>query len=194
MLKKSLVAVAATCMSMAVMANNTIVEMKTSMGNIEIELFNDKAPISAKNFEDYTKAKFYNGTIFHRVIPGFMVQGGGMTADLVEKPTRPAIQNESSNGLSNKRGTLAMARTNLPHSATSQFFINVVDNNFLDRSTNNAGYAVFGQVTKGMHVLSLPPAFNLSHDQTLQLKSLVAYGYKSWLINFLTNISQINFE
>jgi peptidyl-prolyl cis-trans isomerase A (cyclophilin A) len=98
MLKKSLVAVAATCMSMAVMANNTIVEMKTSMGNIEIELFNDKAPISAKNFEDYTKAKFYNGTIFHRVIPGFMVQGGGMTADLVEKPTRPAIQ----------RGTLAM--------------------------------------------------------------------------------------
>ena len=77
MLKKSLVAVAATCMSMAVMANNTIVEMKTSMGNIEIELFNDKAPISAKNFEDYTKAKFYNGTIFHRVIPGFMVQGGG---------------------------------------------------------------------------------------------------------------------
>ena len=153
MLKKSLVAVAATCMSMAVMANNTIVEMKTSMGNIEIELFNDKAPISAKNFEDYTKAKFYNGTIFHRVIPGFMVQGGGMTADLIEKPTRPAIQNESSNGLSNKRGTLAMARTNLPHSATSQFFINVVDNNFLDRSTNNAGYAVFGQVTKGMDVV-----------------------------------------
>ena len=100
-------------MSMAVMANNTIVEMKTSMGNIEIELFNDKAPISAKNFEDYTKAKFYNGTIFHRVIPGF----------------------------------------NLPHSATSQFFINVVDNNFLDRSTNNAGYAVFGQVTKGMDVV-----------------------------------------
>ncbi|WP_443137029.1 peptidylprolyl isomerase [Mameliella sp. AT18] len=153
MLKKSLVAVAVTCMSMAVMANNTIVEMKTSMGNIEIELFNDKAPISAKNFEDYTKAKFYNGTIFHRVIQGFMVQGGGMTADLVEKPTRPAIQNESSNGLSNKRGTLAMARTNLPHSATSQFFINVVDNNFLDRSTNNAGYAVFGQVTKGMDVV-----------------------------------------
>ena len=153
MLKTSLVAVAATCMSMAVMANNTIVEMKTSKGNIEIELFNDKAPISAKNFEDYTKAKFYNGTIFHRVIPGFMVQGGGMTADLVEKPTRPAIQNESSNGLSNKRGTLAMARTNLPHSATSQFFINVVDNNFLDRSTNNAGYAVFGQVTKGMDVV-----------------------------------------
>ena len=92
MLKKSLVAVAATCMSMAVMANNTIVEMKTSMGNNEIELFNDKAPISAKNFEDYTKAKFYNGTIFHRVIPGFMVQGGGMTADLIEKPTRPAIK------------------------------------------------------------------------------------------------------
>ena len=153
MLKKSLVAVAATCMSMAVMANNTIVEKKTSMGNIEIELFNDKAPISAKNFEDYTKAKFYNGTIFHRVIPGFMVQGGGMTADLIEKPTRPAIQNESNNGLSNKRGTLAMARTNLPHSATSQFFINVVDNNFLDRSTNNAGYAVFGQVSKGMDVV-----------------------------------------
>lgn len=153
MLKKSLVAVMGTLMSMAVMANNTIVEMKTSMGNIEIELFNDKAPISAKNFEDYIKSKFYNGTIFHRVIPGFMVQGGGMTADLTEKATRPSIQNESSNGLSNKRGTLAMARTNLPHSATSQFFINVVDNNFLDKSANNAGYAVFGQVTKGMDVV-----------------------------------------
>ena len=153
MFKKSLVAVVATCMSMAVMANNTVVEMKTSMGNIEIELFNDKAPISAKNFETYAKSKFYNGTIFHRVIPGFMIQGGGMTADLSEKPTRPAIQNESSNGLSNKRGTLAMARSNLPHSATSQFFINVVDNNFLDKSTNNAGYAVFGHVTKGMDVV-----------------------------------------
>ena len=153
MLKQILFTAALGCVSLSSFAANTIVEMKTSQGNIEIELFNDKAPISAKNFESYAKEKFYNGTIFHRVIPGFMVQGGGMTADLVEKPTRPAIQNESSNGLSNKRGTLAMARTNLPHSATSQFFINVVDNNFLDRSTNNAGYAVFGQVTKGMDVV-----------------------------------------
>ena len=153
MLNKALFAISAACMSLQVMAANTLVEMKTSMGNIEIELFNDKAPISAKNFEAYIKDNFYNGTIFHRVIPGFMIQGGGMDANMVEKPTKAPIQNESYNGLKNERGTLAMARTNLPHSATSQFFINVVDNNFLDRSTNNAGYAVFGQVTKGMDVV-----------------------------------------
>lgn len=153
MLKQSLALLTAATFSMCTYAANTLVEMKTSMGNIEIELFNDKAPVSAKNFEDYAKANFYNGTIFHRVIPGFMIQGGGMDANMVEKPTKAPIKNESSNGLKNMRGTLAMARTNNPNSATSQFFINVVDNDFLNKGSMNAGYAVFGKVTKGMDVV-----------------------------------------
>ena len=153
MLKKTLCAITAACMSVQVMAANTLVEMKTTMGNIEIELFNDKAPISAKNFEAYIKDNFYNGTIFHRVIPGFMIQGGGMDVNMLEKPTKAPIQNESYNGLKNARGTLAMARTNKPDSASSQFFINTVDNDFLNRSQMNAGYAVFAKVTKGMDVV-----------------------------------------
>ncbi|RZF49591.1 peptidyl-prolyl cis-trans isomerase [Acinetobacter halotolerans] len=132
---------------------NTMVEMKTSMGNVEIELFDDKAPVSAKNFENYVKSNFYTGTIFHRVIPGFMVQGGGLDANMVEKKTKAPIVNEANNGLKNTRGTLAMARTNDPNSATSQFFINVADNSFLNRSQRDAGYAVFGQVTKGMEIV-----------------------------------------
>ncbi|CAB1206389.1 peptidylprolyl isomerase [Acinetobacter bouvetii] len=153
MLKQTLLAVGIACMSVQVMAANTLIEMKTSMGNIEIELFNDKAPISAKNFEGYIKDNFYNGTIFHRVIPGFMIQGGGMDAKMQEKPTKGFIKNESYNGLSNKRGSLAMARMNQPDSASSQFFINVVDNDFLNKSAMNAGYAVFGKVTKGMDIV-----------------------------------------
>ncbi|UUS65219.1 MULTISPECIES: peptidylprolyl isomerase [unclassified Acinetobacter] len=153
MLKQILFTAALGCVSLSSFAANTIVEMKTSQGNIEIELFNDKAPISAKNFESYAKEKFYNGTIFHRVIPGFMVQGGGMDVKMQEKPTKAAIKNESSNGLSNKRGTLAMARMNHPDSASSQFFINVADNDFLNKSAMNAGYAVFGKVTKGMDIV-----------------------------------------
>ena len=128
---------------------NTLVDMKTSMGTIEIELYDDQAPISAKNFENYVKSSFYSGTIFHRVIPGFMIQGGGMDVNMIEKTTKAPIVNEASNGLKNNRGTLAMARTSDPNSATSQFFINVADNNFLNRSTMDAGYAVFGKVTKG---------------------------------------------
>ena len=155
------------------MANNSIVEMKTSLGDIEIELFNDKAPISAKNFEDYAKANFYNGTIFHRVIPNFMVQGGGFDEKMQEKENkRSAIQNEAGNGLANKRGTLAMARTNDPNSARSQFFINVVDNDFLNRTERNAGYAVFGQVKKGMDVvdkiLAVPTKTYASHQNVPQ--------------------------
>ena len=123
------------------------------MGNIEIELFNDKAPVSAKNFESYVKSNFYAGTIFHRVIPGFMIQGGGMDANMIEKATKAPIINEANNGLKNVRGTLAMARTSDPNSATSQFFINVADNSFLNRSAMDAGYAVFGKVTKGMNVV-----------------------------------------
>ena len=138
MLKKVALMATGCLMSINVFAN-TFVEMKTSMGNIEIELFNDQAPISSKNFETYVKSNFYTGTIFHRVIPGFMVQGGGMDVNLKEKATRPAIKNEASNGLKNTRGTLAMARTSNPNSATSQFFINVADNNFLNASPVDAG-------------------------------------------------------
>ncbi len=170
MLKKTLCAITAACMSVQVMAANTLVEMKTTMGNIEIELFNDKAPISAKNFEAYIKDNFYNGTIFHRVIPGFMIQGGGMDVNMLEKPTKAPIQNESYNGLKNARGTLAMARTNKPDSASSQFFINTVDNDFLNRSQMNAGYAVFAKVTKGMDVvdkISQVPTINFGMHQNV---------------------------
>ncbi|TCB53419.1 peptidylprolyl isomerase [Acinetobacter terrae] len=153
MLRQTLFAIGAAFISLQAIAANSIVEMKTSMGNIEIELFNDKAPISAKNFESYIEDNFYNGTIFHRVIPGFMIQGGGMDANMVEKQTKAPIQNESYNGLKNTRGTLAMARTNNPNSASSQFFINTVDNDFLNKSQMNAGYAVFGKVIKGMDVV-----------------------------------------
>ncbi len=153
-LQKSLCVIALAAVSLPSFAANTIIEMKTSSGNIEIELFNDKAPISAKNFESYVKSNFYKDTIFHRVIPGFMVQGGGFDVNMQEKAnTQAPIKNESSNGLQNKRGTLAMARTNQPDSARAQFFVNLVDNDFLDRSARNAGYAVFGKVTKGMDIV-----------------------------------------
>ena len=125
------------------------------MGKIKIELDPEKAPISTKNFLEYVNSGFYKGTIFHRVIPGFMIQGGGFTPDMTEKKTREPIRNEAGNGLSNKRGTIAMARTRVPDSATSQFFINVVDNDRkLDRSAgaDEVGYAVFGKVISGMDV------------------------------------------
>jgi peptidyl-prolyl cis-trans isomerase A (cyclophilin A) len=131
-----------------------VVVLTTSMGNIEIELNPDKAPISTKNFLEYVKSGHYNGTIFHRVIPNFMIQGGGMRPDMSEKPTKAPIQNEAKNGLKNARGTIAMARTGEPHSATSQFFISVKNNTNLDYpSFDGWGYAVFGKVTKGMDVV-----------------------------------------
>ena len=184
MLKQTLFAVSAVCISLQAMAANSIVEMKTSMGNIEIELFNDKAPISAKNFESYVKDNFYNGTIFHRVIPSFMIQGGGMDANMVEKQTKAPIQNESYNGLKNLRGTLAMARTNMPNSATSQFFINTVDNDFLNRSQMNAGYAVFGKVTKGMDVVDkitqVPTAnFGMHQNVPKQVVKIISVNIKA---------------
>jgi len=134
---------------------NPVVGMVTSMGTIEMELYPDKAPVTVKNFESYVKKGHYNGTIFHRVIKGFMVQGGGMTADMKEKSTDPPIKNESGNGLKNDRGMVAMARTSDPNSATAQFFINVVDNGFLnkDQARDGVGYAVFGKVIKGMDVV-----------------------------------------
>ena len=133
---------------------NPLVMMETSLGAVKIELFEKEAPISVKNFLEYAKSEFYKDTIFHRVIPGFMVQGGGFTADRKQKPTKAAIKNEATNGLKNDRGTLAMARTSAPDSATAQFFINVVNNNILNRpNPDGAGYAVFGKVVEGMDVV-----------------------------------------
>jgi peptidyl-prolyl cis-trans isomerase B (cyclophilin B) len=129
--------------------------MKTNLGDITIELFEKEAPVSAKNFLDYATSGFYDGTIFHRVIDGFMIQGGGFTADMQQKKTQPPIRNESSNGLENRKYTLAMARTSVPDSATCQFFINTNDNEFLDksRSQDGVGYAVFGRVTDGQDIV-----------------------------------------
>jgi len=132
-----------------------MVLLSTSMGDIKVELSPDKAPVTVKNFLDYVKAGYYDGTIFHRVISGFMIQGGGLTADMQEKREgqKPPIKNESDNGLKNDTGTLAMARTNVPNSATSQFFINVKDNGSLNGEKDKPGYAVFGKVVEGMDVV-----------------------------------------
>lgn len=129
------------------------VRLTTSKGDIVIELNRDKAPISVNNFLKYVDAKYYDNTIFHRVIPGFVVQGGGFTSELVEKETRDPILNESTNGLKNVRGSLAMARTDQPNTATSQFYVNLVNNVSLDRSDSSVGYAVFGKVIVGMSVV-----------------------------------------
>ena len=129
---------------------------KTTLGDIKIELDFDKAPNTAKNFQQYVEEGHYDGTIFHRVIKGFMAQGGGFAPGLEEKETRASIENEASNGLSNKRGSIAMARTQEPHSASAQFFINLTDNDFLDfknESVQGWGYCVFGEVIEGMDVI-----------------------------------------
>lgn len=130
--------------------------LKTNFGDIKLSLDHDKAPETAKNFEQYVQDGFYNGLIFHRVISNFMVQGGGFEPGMVPRKTRAPIKNEADNGLSNKKGTIAMARTMDPHSASAQFFINVADNGFLDhtaKTTEGWGYAVFGQVVEGMDVV-----------------------------------------
>jgi peptidyl-prolyl cis-trans isomerase A (cyclophilin A) len=130
------------------------VVLNTNKGAIVLELNREKAPISTANFLRYVDSQFYNGTVFHRVIPGFMIQGGGFTKEGVQKPTQDGISNEWQNGLKNTRGTIAMARLGgKPDSATSQFFINVVDNGMLDQSRDGAGYAVFGKVVAGMNVV-----------------------------------------
>jgi cyclophilin family peptidyl-prolyl cis-trans isomerase len=136
-------------------ANNPKVLMKTTKGDITIELYPDKAPLTVENFLSYVEEKFYDGTIFHRVIKDFMIQGGGYTADFQEKSSKPPIQNEAKNGLKNKRGTIAMARMPQPHTATCQFFINHMDNPGLDydQSSDGWGYCVFGKVTQGMDVV-----------------------------------------
>jgi len=133
-----------------------VVELETNMGAIVIELNEEKAPKTVENFLNYVKSGQYDGTIFHRIIDGFMIQGGGMDAEMNEKPTNAPIENEADNGLKNDKGTIAMARTQDPHSATSQFFINVKDNDFLNHSGKNMqgwGYTVFGKVTSGMDVI-----------------------------------------
>ena len=135
---------------------NPMVVMSTSMGDVKIELYEDKAPETVKNFLGYVNDKFYDGTIFHRVIPNFMIQGGGFDKSMNQKPTKAAIKNEAGNGLKNDTGTLAMARTNVVDSATAQFFINVKDNAFLNHRDETApgfGYAVFGKVIDGMDVV-----------------------------------------
>ena len=152
-----LLAVLAFGLSVSASAANPQVELKTSMGSIVLELDREKAPQTVDNFLQYVKEGHYNGTIFHRVIPGFMVQGGGFTPDMREKPKRAPIKNEAGNGLRNATGTIAMARTPDPHSASAQFFVNVGDNPTLDfREPTQAGYgyAVFGKVVKGMDVVN----------------------------------------
>ena len=130
-----------------------VVELTTTLGSFTVELYPEKAPLTVENFLAYADAGFYDGTIFHRVIPRFMVQGGGFTRNMKEKETRSPIKNEAINGLKNKRGTLAMARTRDINSATSQFFINVKHNEFLDHGVRDFGYAVFGKVVQGMEVV-----------------------------------------
>ena len=156
MLKKILLAACSLSLAghlMAADAKHPHVLLDTSLGAIEVELDAVKAPISTKNFLAYVDKGHYNNTVFHRVIPGFMVQGGGFDANMREKDALPAIKNEADNGLHNVRGTLAMARTQVKDSATSQFFINQKDNDFLDHGGRDFGYAVFGKVVKGMEVV-----------------------------------------
>lgn len=148
-----LAVVLALVLSTSVFAKTERVELLTSEGQIILELYPDKAPKTVDNFIEYVRTRFYSETLFHRVIPGFMIQGGGFNVQGERKNTKAPIVNESDNGLSNERGTIAMARTNDPHSATSQFFINHADNPFLDRSTSSYGYTVFGRVVRGMEVV-----------------------------------------
>jgi cyclophilin family peptidyl-prolyl cis-trans isomerase len=178
-----LVSLAAGCLlllaSIGAWAANPVVELATSMGPVRIELYPDKAPKTVENFLQYVRERFYDGTVFHRVIPGFMVQGGGFTADMEQKRTREPIANEAQNGLKNTTGTVAMARTPNPHSASSQFFINVADNAFLDftgPTQQGYGYCVFGRVTQGMDVVNkivAVPTGNRGGHQNVPLKPVV---------------------
>lgn len=137
-------------------AEKVLVLIQTSQGDIKLELDKAKAPGTVENFVQYANDGFFDGTIYHRVIPGFMIQGGGFTADMKKKETRAAIKNEAKNGLKNKRGSIAMARTRAPHSATAQFFINLKDNSFLDYPGQDGwGYAVFGEVVEGIEVVDV---------------------------------------
>ena len=158
---------------------NIMVEMTTSKGVITLELDAERAPVTVANFLEYVNSGHYDGTIFHRVIPGFVIQGGGMESGMREKTTQAPIENEADNGLKNLTGTICMARTNDPHSATSQFFINLKDNSFLDhteKTPSGWGYAVFGRVTSGMEVVEAIAAVqtgNSGHHQDVPLEDVV---------------------
>jgi len=160
MFKRIMMVLAVMCLSAGIASaeskKNPVIEMETSLGKIKIELFEKEAPVSVANFLEYAKSGYYDGTIFHRVIANFMIQGGGFTPDLTPKPTRAPIKNEATNKLKNDRGTLAMARTGIVDSATAQFFINVINNDYLnnrDTTVQGYGYAVFGKVVDGMDVV-----------------------------------------
>ncbi|WP_075182572.1 peptidylprolyl isomerase A [Pantoea sp. 1.19] len=187
MLKRTLTAVVAALAFSAVSLpasaakGDPHVLLTTSAGNIELELNSQKAPVSVKNFVDYVNNGFYNNTTFHRVIPGFMIQGGGFTTDMQQKPTGAPIKNEADNGLLNKRGTISMARTAEKDSATSQFFINVADNAFLDHGQRDFGYAVFGKVVKGMDVadkIAQTQTQNVGPFQNVPVKPIVILSAK----------------
>ena len=185
MLKRVLVSFVAACTlsatSLAFAAEQTHVKFTTTAGDFEIALDNEKAPKTVENFKQYVSDKFYDDTTFHRVIPGFMVQGGGFTADMNQKQTRPPVKNEADNGLRNLRGTIAMARTADKDSATSQFFINVADNAFLDHGQRDFGYAVFGKVVKGMEVadkISQVPTHDVGPYQNVPSKPVVILSAK----------------
>ena len=169
---KKILLIIGVLMSCSLVAENTLIKMQTSEGDIYLKLYDDKAPKSVANFLQYVKDDFYDGTVFHRVISTFMIQGGGFTEDLQRKPTRAPIDNEADNGLKNDRGTIAMARLPDPHSATAQFFINVQDNAALNftgkQNTNTWGYAVFGKVTEGFDVL----------DKIAEVKTTTVQGYQ----------------
>ena len=168
--------------SFAAFAANPQLEVKTSLGTISIELYQDKAPKSVENFLQYAKDGFYNDTVFHRVIPGFMIQGGGFTPDMKQKDARAPIQNEARNGLKNQTGTLAMARTGDPHSASAQFFINLKDNSFLDYPSRDGwGYAVFGKVTQGFDIvqkIAMVPTGNAGPHQNVPNTPVVIESVK----------------
>ncbi len=181
MLKKLAMMTAGLMLSASASATPSV-EMQTSMGTIVIELDSEKAPLTVKNFLQYAKEDFYNNTIFHRVIDGFMIQGGGFTKEMGEKPTASQILNESKNGQKNERGTIAMARRAEPHSATAQFFINHKDNSGqLDYPLNGGGYAVFGKVSQGMDVvdkIAKVPTGNRSMHQNVPLEPIVIQSVK----------------
>lgn len=187
MLKSTLAAVTAvfalTSISSSALAakGDPHVLLTTSAGNIELVLDSEKAPVTVKNFVDYVNNGFYNNTIFHRVIPGFMIQGGGFNVDMTQKSTNPPIKNEADNGLRNTRGSIAMARTADKDSATSQFFINVADNAFLNHGQRDYGYAVFGKVVKGMDVadkIAQVPTHNVGPYQNVPSKPVVILSAK----------------
>jgi len=153
-----------------------MITIKTNHGDISVELFDEKAPISCENFRQYVNDGHFDATIFHRVIPNFMIQGGGMDESMSSKPTRDPIKNEADNGKSNARGTLAMARTGVVDSATSQFFINLNDNDFLNNGTRDFGYAVFGRVADGMDVvdaIAAVPTGNSAGHQDVPLDAVI---------------------